>query len=146
MDIEVRESTYRTCMHPKPCTYLKVHTLIPSSHQGFYDPVNEVMFEPNLTGISYSFTADGYYEEALYRAISNRASLIHLPSSRPQLTFPSNNTLLPLRNPPMATRNLRHRHQRDPQHAKSLPDTHQRRRPLPPLRALHLQDDRAAAL
>lgn len=30
------------------------------------------MFEPNLTGISYSFTNDGYYEEAYYRAISNR--------------------------------------------------------------------------
>ncbi|MCJ1232280.1 Reversal of tor2 lethality [Varicellaria rhodocarpa] len=38
---------------------------------GFYDPVNERMFEPNLTGISYSFTDDGYYEEAYYRAISN---------------------------------------------------------------------------
>jgi hypothetical protein len=30
------------------------------------------MFEPKHTGISYSFTADGYYEEAYYRAISNR--------------------------------------------------------------------------
>ncbi|KAL9640657.1 MAG: hypothetical protein Q9164_000139 [Protoblastenia rupestris] len=38
---------------------------------GFYDPVNEKMFEPDLTGISYSFTKDGFYEEAYYRAISN---------------------------------------------------------------------------
>ena len=30
------------------------------------------MFEPELTGISYSFTDDGHYEEAYYRAISNR--------------------------------------------------------------------------
>ncbi|KAL9100292.1 MAG: hypothetical protein Q9163_004310 [Psora crenata] len=40
---------------------------------GFYDPVNEKMFEPDLTGISYSFTSDGFYEEAYYRAVSNRA-------------------------------------------------------------------------
>ncbi|KAI9845285.1 MAG: Reversal of tor2 lethality [Thelocarpon superellum] len=38
---------------------------------GFYDPVNEKMFEPALTGISYSFTDDGHFEEAYYRAISN---------------------------------------------------------------------------
>lgn len=40
--------------------------------QGFYDPVNEKMFEPKHTGISYSFTADGYFESAYYRAIANR--------------------------------------------------------------------------
>jgi hypothetical protein len=40
--------------------------------QGFYDPVKEKMYEPAHTGISYSFTDDGYYEEAYYRAISNR--------------------------------------------------------------------------
>ena len=40
--------------------------------QGFYDPVNEKMIEPAHTGISYSFTDDGHYEEAYYRAISNR--------------------------------------------------------------------------
>ena len=33
------------------------------------------MFEPPLTGFSYSFTDDGHYEEAFYRAISNRGSL-----------------------------------------------------------------------
>ncbi|KAL2046959.1 hypothetical protein N7G274_000977 [Stereocaulon virgatum] len=38
---------------------------------GFYDPINERMFEPSLTGFSYSFTDDGYYEEAYYRAVSN---------------------------------------------------------------------------
>ncbi|OWP03466.1 hypothetical protein B2J93_7484 [Marssonina coronariae] len=39
--------------------------------QGFYNPVNESFIEPKLTGISYSFTADGFYESAYYRAISN---------------------------------------------------------------------------
>jgi hypothetical protein len=38
----------------------------------FYDPVNDRFSEPALPGISYSFTADGYYEEAYYRANSNR--------------------------------------------------------------------------
>jgi len=38
---------------------------------GFYDPVNEKFIEPTLTGISYSFTDDGWYEEAYYRAVSN---------------------------------------------------------------------------
>ncbi|KAF2788914.1 hypothetical protein K505DRAFT_410614 [Melanomma pulvis-pyrius CBS 109.77] len=38
---------------------------------GFYDPVNEKFTEPAHTGISYSFTADGHYEEAYYRAIAN---------------------------------------------------------------------------
>lgn len=32
------------------------------------------MHEPDLTGISYSFTDDGHFEEAYYRAISNRTS------------------------------------------------------------------------
>lgn len=40
--------------------------------QKFYDPVNEMMFEPDHTGISYSFTADGFFEEAYYRAVANR--------------------------------------------------------------------------
>ncbi|KAF1832552.1 hypothetical protein BDW02DRAFT_570941 [Decorospora gaudefroyi] len=37
----------------------------------FYDPVNEKFTEPKHTGISYSFTADGYFEEAYYRAVAN---------------------------------------------------------------------------
>ncbi|KAF7125358.1 hypothetical protein CNMCM5793_001536 [Aspergillus hiratsukae] len=37
----------------------------------FYDPIHDRLLEPNLTGISYSFTADGYYEEAHYRAVAN---------------------------------------------------------------------------
>lgn len=37
----------------------------------FYDPINEELIEPSRTGISYSFTADGWYEEAYYRAIPN---------------------------------------------------------------------------
>ncbi|KAL9030119.1 MAG: hypothetical protein Q9196_001730 [Gyalolechia fulgens] len=39
--------------------------------QGFYDPVNEKFFEPPLTGVSYSFTDDGFYEMAYYRTGSN---------------------------------------------------------------------------
>ncbi|KAF2864532.1 ROT1-like protein [Piedraia hortae CBS 480.64] len=38
---------------------------------GFYDPINERLIEPSRTGISYSFTGNGWYEEAHYRAISN---------------------------------------------------------------------------
>ncbi|KAJ5216576.1 uncharacterized protein N7498_002983 [Penicillium cinerascens] len=39
---------------------------------GFYDPLNDRLIEPDLTGISYSFDADGNYEEAFYRALANR--------------------------------------------------------------------------
>ncbi|OAL03339.1 hypothetical protein IQ06DRAFT_243132 [Phaeosphaeriaceae sp. SRC1lsM3a] len=38
---------------------------------GFYDPGNDRLIEPKHTGISYSFTADGHYESAYYRAIAN---------------------------------------------------------------------------
>ncbi|ODV80767.1 uncharacterized protein CANTADRAFT_47055 [Suhomyces tanzawaensis NRRL Y-17324] len=38
---------------------------------GFYDPIDELLIEPDLPGISYSFTSDGHYEEALYRVKSN---------------------------------------------------------------------------
>ncbi|EXJ92362.1 hypothetical protein A1O3_00912 [Capronia epimyces CBS 606.96] len=47
---------------------------------GFYDPVADRLIEPDLTGISYSFTSDGYYEEAYYRAIPNPATP-HCPSA-----------------------------------------------------------------
>jgi hypothetical protein len=40
--------------------------------QGFYNPVIDRLIEPELTGISYSFTIEGWYEEAYYRAIPNR--------------------------------------------------------------------------
>ncbi|KAF4307393.1 putative endoplasmic reticulum protein-folding chaperone [Botryosphaeria dothidea] len=40
---------------------------------GFYNPENDTMLEPELPGISYSFTSDGFWEEALYRAIANPA-------------------------------------------------------------------------
>merc|ERR1711939_928378 len=45
---------------------------------GFYDPVNDNLIEPELAGISYSFTSDGYYEEAYYRAISNPTTPLSL--------------------------------------------------------------------
>jgi len=38
---------------------------------GFYNPVTDKLTEPNHPGISYSFTEDGHYEEAYYRAIPN---------------------------------------------------------------------------
>ncbi|KAF2155036.1 ROT1-like protein [Myriangium duriaei CBS 260.36] len=38
---------------------------------GFYNPQKDEFIEPARTGFSYSFTADGFYEEAYYRAISN---------------------------------------------------------------------------
>ncbi|ABN67755.1 suppressor of tor2 [Scheffersomyces stipitis CBS 6054] len=38
---------------------------------GFYDPEDELLIEPDLPGISYSFTEDGHYEEALYRVVGN---------------------------------------------------------------------------
>ncbi|KAF2094327.1 hypothetical protein NA57DRAFT_19857, partial [Rhizodiscina lignyota] len=38
---------------------------------GFYNPKKEQFIEPSHTGISYSFTADGHYETAYYRAIAN---------------------------------------------------------------------------
>ncbi|KAK5939341.1 Reversal of tor2 lethality [Knufia obscura] len=38
---------------------------------GFYNPVEDRLIEPELTGISYSFTADGFFESAWYRAVSN---------------------------------------------------------------------------
>ncbi|EJS44165.1 rot1p [Saccharomyces arboricola H-6] len=38
---------------------------------GFYDPVDELLIEPSLPGLSYSFTEDGYYEEATYQVSSN---------------------------------------------------------------------------
>lgn len=41
------------------------------ARQGFYDPLNDRLIEPSLPGISYSFTGDGHYEEAYYRAIAN---------------------------------------------------------------------------
>ncbi|KAL4742663.1 protein rot1 [Aspergillus similis] len=38
---------------------------------GFYDVVKDEFIEPRLTGISFSFTGDGHFEEAFYRAVSN---------------------------------------------------------------------------
>ncbi|KAH9868859.1 hypothetical protein J1614_007934 [Plenodomus biglobosus] len=37
----------------------------------FYNPVDERFTEPKHPGISYSFSADGHFEEAYYRAIAN---------------------------------------------------------------------------
>lgn len=42
--------------------------------QGFYNPINETLIEPSHPGISYSFSDNGHYEVAYYRAIANRES------------------------------------------------------------------------
>jgi len=38
---------------------------------GFYNPTTDRLIEPSHPGISYSFTDDGHYEVAYYRAVSN---------------------------------------------------------------------------
>lgn len=38
----------------------------------FYNPINDSFTEPSHTGISYSFSVDGFYEEAYYQTIANR--------------------------------------------------------------------------
>jgi hypothetical protein len=47
-----------------------------NSKQGFYNPVKDNLIEPDLPGISYSFTADGWYEEAYYRVEPNRMCIL----------------------------------------------------------------------
>ncbi|KAL4957207.1 chaperone for protein-folding within the ER, fungal-domain-containing protein [Aspergillus filifer] len=42
-----------------------------STGPGFYDPVEDKFIEPKLPGVSFSFTEDGYFEEAFYRAVAN---------------------------------------------------------------------------
>lgn len=42
-----------------------------STGPDFYDPVNEKFTEPKHPGISYSFSADGNFEESYYRAVAN---------------------------------------------------------------------------
>lgn len=41
----------------------------------FYDPVADKFKEPKHAGISYSFSSDGYYEQAFYRSVPNRSPL-----------------------------------------------------------------------
>lgn len=48
--------------------------LMKHDYQGFYNPTSDQFVEPSHPGISYSFTDDGYYEEAYYRAIADRTS------------------------------------------------------------------------
>lgn len=38
---------------------------------GFFDPIDELLIEPSLPGISYSFTKDGYWEQATYQVSGN---------------------------------------------------------------------------
>lgn len=66
----------------------------PSTIKDFYDPVADIFQEPPLTGISYSFTDDGHYEEAYYRAIPNREFLV-LHERQNILTIYSNAASMP---------------------------------------------------
>ena len=70
--------------------------------------MNEKIFEPALTGFSYSFTNDGYYEEAYYRAVSNRASMIAKPSSidASSKLLSSHGSFVPARHRTMAARHI----------------------------------------
>lgn len=48
----------------------------------FYDPVADKFIEPKHTGYAYSFTSDGYFEQAYYRSVPNRScSSFPLPLS-----------------------------------------------------------------
>ena len=83
--------------------------------QGFYDPVNEKIFEPALTGFSYSFTDDGHYEEAYYRAISNRVLIADPGSFMQTLTlFLSYGPFVPPRHCAMAARQILEERERLP--------------------------------
>lgn len=66
--IEIKYSHHRTRKSLSNYS-LSNHADLP---QDFYNPIKEDMKEPRLTGTSFSFTDDGYFEEALYLAISNR--------------------------------------------------------------------------
>ena len=124
MDHQIKKSDNRTCtyssLHGDSCFYFVKHKCITrptlTSVKGFYDPVNEKMFEPPLTGFSYSFTDDGHYEEAFYRAISNRGSLISTTGLLVgYLTFCSCGPSMPKRNHTMAAWHIREECERLPQ-------------------------------
>lgn len=80
--------------------------------QAFYDPIKDRLKEPSLTGISYSFTADGFYEEAYFRAVSNRQSphlrVSHHPAELTLflLHLISYHTRMPFGDNAISTRNL----------------------------------------
>ena len=70
---EVEESRHRTGQSIQAWEKLRNRLLMGDAlPQGFYDPIADKLIEPELAGISYSFTADGFYEEAYYRAVPNR--------------------------------------------------------------------------
>lgn len=69
MEHQVQQDSHRAC---KLCANtLHANTDTDKHLQGFYDPLNDEFIEPERTGISYSFTEDGHYESAYYRAIAN---------------------------------------------------------------------------
>lgn len=48
---------------------------------GFYDPVDELLIEPALPGVCYSFDANGNWEQALYRVTSDPTNHLHATAS-----------------------------------------------------------------
>jgi hypothetical protein len=66
--------------------------LLMVSSKGFYNPGTDTLIEPLHTGVSYSFTDDGHFEAAWYRAIANRE--FYLPFLRRMLTARSSATVL----------------------------------------------------
>ena len=105
-------------VHPRFSTRVAIHTRTEQDlrKQGFYDPVNERIFEPALTGFSYSFTDDGHYEEAYYRAISNRVWITAGPNSFDAISnlLISNGPFVPSRHRTMAARHIREECERLP--------------------------------
>lgn len=97
-------------VHPGFNTRVAIHIRTEQDlrKQGFYDPVNERIFEPGLTGFSYSFTDDGHYEEAYYRAISNRVWIIAGPNSSDAISnlLISNGPFVPSGHRTMAARHI----------------------------------------
>ena len=71
----------------------------------FYDPVADKFTEPKHAGIAYSFTSDGWFEQAYYRSIPNRVFTCDYTSPRTN-SIRSNNTELPIRAHAMAARHL----------------------------------------
>lgn len=56
----------------------------------FYNTTSGRLIEPKLTGFSYSFTNDGYFEEAIYITISNRTlPNIYILGLKFELTLPA---------------------------------------------------------
>lgn len=75
-EIEIKDTTTATTSSNQDLIDKLQGTWSSKSNQvftgpGFFDPVDELIFEPSLPGISYSFTSDGFFEEARYQVVPN---------------------------------------------------------------------------